>query len=88
MLPHGDDFDWADDGGMIRRVTLQIRESDCIEYAHITEQNDSMKNGFASGRMNIIKNTDKPCTVKIYDYSNARLAIQSASLNKHIECCV
>ena len=43
MLPHGDDFDWADDGGMIRRVTLQIREPDCIEYAHITEQNDIMK---------------------------------------------
>ncbi len=93
MLPHGDDFDWSDDGGIIRRVTLQIREHDGIEYAHITEQIDSIQNGFASGMLNIKTNTDKPCTVKLYDYSDGKLVFQSDSLNIPFEslklwsCC-
>lgn len=93
MLPHKDDFDWADDGGIIRRVTLQFREPDSIEYLHITENIESIAGGLASGTLNVKTNVDKPCTVKIYDYSNGRLVLQSDSLNIPFEnlklwsCC-
>ena len=48
MLPHKDDFDWADDGGIIRRVTLEFIESDGIEYMHIDEKISSISNGLAN----------------------------------------
>lgn len=80
MLPHKDDFDWADDGGILRRVRLEFTEPDGIEYMHITEQIDSINNGFASGTLNIKTNVDKPCTVKVYDYSDGRLVIEHNDL--------
>ncbi len=80
MLPHGDDFDWADDGGIIRRVTLQIREPDGIEYVHITENIAEMSGGLASGTLNIKTNVTKPCKVKIYDYMVGKLVLESDSL--------
>ena len=69
MLPHGDDFDWADDGGMIRKAVLEIREPDGIKYMHVTEQIDRMADGLASGTLNVRTSTRKPFSVKVYDYS-------------------
>ena len=80
MLPHNGDFDWADDGGIIRRVTLQIREPDGIEYMHITEQIDSISGGLASGGFSIRTNIDKPCKVKVYDYMTGEKVCESDGL--------
>lgn len=80
MLPHGDDFDWADDGGIIRRVTLEIREPDGIEYAHITEQIDTIDGNLASGTLQIKANISKHCKVKIYEYATGKFILGSDSL--------
>ena len=85
MLPHGKDFDWADDGGIIRRVTLEIREPDGIEYIHINEDITGINGGLASGTLSIKTNVSKPCKVKIYDYLTGRLVLQSDSLNVPFE---
>ena len=85
MLPHKDDFDWADDGGIIRRVTLEFIESDGIEYMHIDEKISSISNGLANGTLEIKTNINKPCKVKIYDYSTGRLLIESNSLTVSFE---
>ena len=80
MLPHGDDFDWSDDGGIIRRVTLELLESGAIEYAHITEEIESMKDGLGCGTLHITTNTSAPCKVKLYDYATGALVLTSSSL--------
>lgn len=77
MLPHGDDFDWSDDGGIIRRVTLSVREPDAIEYMHIAEQIYSIKDGLASGVLKIRTNAEKPYKITVYDYSTGEIAAQS-----------
>ena len=93
MLPHNGDFDWADDGGIIRRVTLEIREPDGIEYMHITENISSMQNGLASGTLNIKTNVDKPCKVMVCDYLTGEKVAESDSLTvpfknlKRWSCC-
>ncbi len=76
MLPHKSDFDWSDDGGIIRRAKLEFIEPDAVEYMHITENITSINNGFASGTLKIKTNTDKPFKVKVYDYSNGKLVLE------------
>ncbi|MBQ9531288.1 MAG: hypothetical protein IJR70_04370 [Eubacterium sp.] len=81
MLPHSGDFDWADDGGIIRRVELQIREKDCIEYMHISEDISAIKNNTASGMLSIKTNINKPKKICVYDYMTGEKVIESESLN-------
>jgi len=85
MLPHGDDFDWADDGGLLRRVELQVREPDGIEYMHVTEQIESICDGLASGTLKIKTNTEKPCTVRVCDYASGRQVAESNRLQVAFE---
>ncbi len=80
MLPYKDAFDWADDGGIIRKVELQFLEPDGIEYMHITENIEHIDGEFASGTLNIKTNITKPCKIKIYDYSTGELVLESDSL--------
>ncbi|MBQ7596108.1 MAG: hypothetical protein IJU45_05535, partial [Clostridia bacterium] len=80
MLPHKGDFDWADDGGIIRRVTLEIREPDGIKYMHVTEKIDTIAGGFASGTLNIKTNVDKPCKVTVFDYMTGEKVVESDCL--------
>lgn len=54
MLPHKDDFDWADDGGIIRKVRLQFMEPDAISFLHIEEEIDKIEGELCSGSL-IIK---------------------------------
>ncbi|MGN1328527.1 MAG: glycoside hydrolase family 2 protein [Eubacterium sp.] len=85
MLPRKDDFDWADDGGVIRRVSLDFIEPDGIEYMQISEDIESITGGRARGTLTIKTNVDKPCTVKIYDYSNGQLVIEHNDLTVPFE---
>ena len=80
MLPQGENFDWADDGGMIRGAMLMIRETDAIEYLHITEQIDSMEGGYASGTLHLKTNITKPFNVSVYDYAAGVKVAESSSL--------
>lgn len=74
MLPHMNDFDWADDGGIIRKAELQFAEKNGIEYLRAEEKITSINDNFCSGSL-VIKTAffdgvAKCATVKIIDYSD------------------
>lgn len=74
MLPHGDDFDWADDGGIIRKVELLFAEPNGIEYLRAEEEIRSFNNELCGGTLRIktafFDGKSHSGTVKITDYSN------------------
>lgn len=84
MLPHKDDFDWADDGGIIRKAELQFMPKNAIEYIRAEEKITSIHNGLCSGSLFIktafLDDSAKNATVKIMDYSNSKTVIE-----KHFE---
>lgn len=80
MLPHNGDFDWADDGGIIRKAELHFLENDAIEYIRVEENIKSISGGACSGTL-LIKTAfldGKPHsgTVSIIDYSNNKTVIK------------
>ena len=80
MLPHKDDFDWADDGGIIRKAELQFTEQNAIEYLRVEEEINTIDNGLCSGILNImtafLDGKSHSGTVKIIDYSNSETMIK------------
>lgn len=85
MLPHMNDFDWSDDGGIIRKAELQFTEQDAAEYLHVEEKIDSIDGGLCSGSL-IIKTAfahgqPKSGTIKIIDYSDNKTVAQ-----QHFDC--
>lgn len=53
MLPHALDYDWADDGGLIRNVTLAICDNNDLFDMSVTYTLDSMIDTVCSGVMDI-----------------------------------
>ena len=51
MLPHMDDFDWADDGGIIRKAELLFMPRDAVEYIRAEENIRSAAQGLCSGSL-------------------------------------
>lgn len=84
MLPHKDDFDWADDGGIIRKAELQFMPKNAIEYIRAEECISSIHNDFCSGRLLIktafLDGSTKNANLKIMDYSTGKTVIE-----KHFE---
>ena len=78
MLPYESKFDWADDGGIIRRVTLEVREPDGIGYMHVSEQVTRMENGLADGRLAIRTDTDKPRKIRVYEYGTGKCVAEGS----------
>ena len=83
-LPHGTDFDWADDGGIIRKASLEFSERDGIEYLNIEENIERINGGVCAGRLKLKTafGDGRPHggTVKVIDYSNNKTVLQ-----KHFE---
>ncbi|MDE5995385.1 MAG: beta galactosidase jelly roll domain-containing protein, partial [Eubacterium sp.] len=44
MLPHMNDFDWADDGGIIRKAELNFVENNAVEYIRVEENIKEINN--------------------------------------------
>ena len=80
MLPHKDDFDWSDDGGIIRRAELQFTEKDAVEYIRVQESITSINDNLCSGSLLIkaafLDGKAKKGTVYIIDYSDNKTVIQ------------
>lgn len=60
-LPTGNSFDWADDGGLIREVSLIATGAICIDYAMLDAApnlNSSEGNATLSGRLKISQSED------------------------------
>lgn len=80
MLPHMNDFDWADDGGIIRKAELQFVESDGIEYIRAEEKITSIDGDKCSGSLVIktafLDGKAKSGTVKIIDYLDNKVIIE------------
>lgn len=80
MLPHMNDFDWSDDGGIIRKAELRFTERDVVEYLHVDEKIDRIDGEYCSGSL-IIKTAfadgrSKSGTVKIIDYSDNKTVVE------------
>lgn len=90
MLPHMDDFDWADDGGIIRKAELLFMPRDAVEYIRAEEDIRSIAQGLCSGSL-LLKTAfldGKPhrATVRVIDYSDNKTVIEQTfeSVEKEI----
>lgn len=85
MLPHMNDFDWADDGGIIRKAELLFIEKDGIEFLHIDEKIESIHNGTCDGKLNITTafadGSLKDGVIRIVDYKNNHVVIEQSIEN-------
>lgn len=81
-LPQLTAFDWADDGGIIRRAELQFAEKEAVEFIHVDSNIDSIKGDRCDGSLIIktafLDKTPKPGTVKVFDYSNNRVVAEKS----------
>ncbi len=79
MLPHGDDFDWADDGGIIRKVEVQFIPQEGFDHLHVTENIESMEDGRASGTLTLSTAFLDGCAhsarVTVMDYATYETAV-------------
>lgn len=57
MLPHMLDYDWSDDGGLTRNVTLTLAKSGDIHSIDLAYDLDEMKDGLCSGDISIYPDT-------------------------------
>ncbi len=82
MLPQDGHFDWADDGGMIRNVSLQFMENDAIEYMQVSETFHIMDAAQCSGTFHIqtafFDKRPHDVVVSVIDYHNNHTKIQKA----------
>lgn len=80
MLPHMDDFDWADDGGMIRKAELKFVEQNAVAYLRAEEKIASIDNNLCSGSLLIktafLDGETYSGTISIIDYSNNKAVIK------------
>lgn len=56
MLPHADHFDWADDGGLIRKVELHISNPNNIDSIQVGSRIDTISNRLGTGSLLLYKN--------------------------------
>lgn len=81
MLPHKDDFDWADDGGIIRKVELQFVEPNAVAYLHVEEEIHAMDDTKCDGILKIktafLDGQAHGGTVKVRDYANHKTVIEA-----------
>lgn len=93
MLPHMGDFDWADDGGITRRATLEFLEPDGIEFLHVTEDLTEIEDGYCSGTLTLdtafLDGNPHSGTVKVIDYADNRIVLQkeAADIKNEITLC-
>lgn len=80
MLPHGTDFDWADDGGIIRQAALQFMAPDAAEFLRVEERLISIENGLCSGSLLLqtafLDGSAQDGVVKLIDYSDGRVVLE------------
>lgn len=80
MLPHKNDFDWADDGGIIRKAELQFMPKNAIEYIRAEENITSINKGLCNGSILIktafLDNQPKNVNVKVIDYYENKTVIE------------
>lgn len=80
MLPHMDDFDWADDGGIIRKAELHFMPRDGVEYIRAEETIRSAAHGLCSGSLLLktafLDGEPHRATVRVIDYSDNQTVIE------------
>lgn len=79
MLPYMHSFDWADDGGIIRKCELRFTEPDAAEFLHAEEDISEFNDGECSGRFILTTafadGKPKDCTVKIKEYMTNKVVL-------------
>lgn len=69
MLPHGLDYDWADDGGLLRDVWLTLTEKDDILQMETGYSIESIREQTCSGCLRLhIKGTPIKAQVQVIEY--------------------
>lgn len=76
LLPHGDDFDWADDGGLIRTVKIIILNKNGIEYLNIPYEITNIIDKKCSGSLRINTNVEYPFIFRLKEYGTNKVVIE------------
>lgn len=80
LLPHGGDFDWADDGGLIRAVTLRFAPPDAIRYLYVEETLADIDGAVGSGTLRLktafADGGVRGGTVRIVDRAEGRVVLE------------
>ena len=82
MFPYLDDFDWADDGGIIRKVKIDFFKQNSIQFAHIFQNIDKIEGNKCSGSFYIRSNYEGRFLVKVVDIKNGQQVINIESHNE------
>ncbi len=76
MLPHKGDFDWADDGGIIRPVRLYMYSKDAIHWAHINYKITKFDSDICSGFLWFKTNKTNLYEVHIVDETKNEIILE------------
>lgn len=80
MLPHALDYDWADDGGLTRNVTLTVYDNTDLFNMDVTYEITAMRNGMCSGVLNLdVDCIPQAVDIEILDYKTNETVISKSA---------
>lgn len=80
MLPHMLNYDWADDGGLTRNVTLTVYDNDDIFNLDVTYSITDMQNGMCSGVLNLdVDAQAQSMNIEVIEYSSMKTVISKSA---------
>ena len=79
-LPNLKNFDWADDGGIIRQAMLLFTDKRAIKYLHAEAKIDTVEGERCSGKLIISSalTVCEPCSavITVYDYTTGKAVLE------------
>lgn len=92
MLPHKDDFDWSDDGGIIRKASIDFVDPHAAEYLRVQENITDFSGGLCSGtiklKVSFYDKKAKSGIVSIRDYADGKEVYKNQFDNIHNEITI
>lgn len=80
MLPHALDYDWADDGGLTRNVTLTVYDNTDLFHMEAAYEISDMQNDMCSGTLNLdIDCIPQTVNIEIIDYKTNEIVISKSA---------
>ena len=75
MLPHALDYDWADDGGLIRNVTLTLGNDSDIWYFDADYTVENINGNFCDGVIDIYTDSEQSAEIQVIEYKTAQTVL-------------
>lgn len=82
MLPHDNDFDWADDGGIIRKVFIEYFSQKSVHFANVHQVIKNIKGNKCSGYLYFKTNYEGEYEVSILDLKESVVCLKQTIKNE------